>query len=82
MMAKIPRTDSIQELATFWQSHDVTNFEDELEEVPGPVFQRAHVVGVPLTGDEHQAVKDAATDRGIDEATLIHEWVKERLHHR
>ena len=82
MMAKIPRTDSIQELAAFWQSHDVTDFEDELEEVPGPVFHRAHVVGVPLTGDEHQAVKDAATDRGIDEVTLIHEWVKERLHHR
>ena len=82
MMAKIPRTDSIEELATFWQTHDVTEFEDELEEAPGPVFERAHVVGVPLTGVEHQAVKDAAADHGIDEATLIHEWVKERLHRR
>ena len=81
MMPKIPKTDSIQELATFWQRHDVTDFEDELEEVPGPVFQRAHVVGVPLTADEHQAVRDAAASRGIDEAALIHEWVKERLHH-
>jgi hypothetical protein len=81
MMAKMPKTDSIQELAEFWQRHDVTDFEDELEEVPGPVFQRAHVVGVPLTGDEHQAVRDAAASRGIDEAALIHEWVKERLRH-
>ena len=80
-MRDIPRTDSLQELATFWQRHDVTDFEDELEEVPGPVFQRVHVVGVPLTGDEHQAVRDAAASRGIDEAALIHEWVKERLHH-
>ena len=80
MMPQIPKTDSIQELATFWQHHDVTDFEDELEEVAGPVFQRAHVVGVPLTGDEHQAVRDAAVSRGIDEAALIHEWVKERLH--
>ena len=75
----MPKTDSIQELATFWQRHDVTDFENELEEVPGPVFQRAHVVGVPLTGDEHQAVRHAAASRGIDEAALIHEWVKERL---
>ncbi len=81
MMPKIPKTDSIQELAAFWQRHDVTDFEDELEEVSGPVFQRGHVVGVPLTGAEHQAVRDAAASRGIDEAALIHEWVKERLRH-
>ena len=81
MIPKIPPTDSIQELATFWQCHDVTDFEDGLEEVPRPVFQRAHVVGVPLSGDEHQAVRDAATSRGLDEAALIHEWVKERLRH-
>jgi hypothetical protein len=80
MMAKIPTTDSIQELATFWQSHDVTDFEDELEEVPGPVFRQAHVVGVPLTRDEHQAVRAAAAARGVDDAALIREWVKERLH--
>lgn len=80
MRPKMPKTDSIQALATFWQRHDLTDFEDELEQVPGPVFQRAHVVGVPLTGDEHQAVRDAAASRGIDEAALIHEWVKDRLH--
>jgi len=81
MIPKMPKTDSIQELATFWQHHDLTDFEDELEEVSGPVFQREHIVSVPLTGDEHQAIKDAAASRGIDEAALIHEWVKERLHH-
>ncbi|MGH2362804.1 MAG: CopG family antitoxin [bacterium] len=77
----MPKTDSIQELATFWQRHDITDFEGELEEVPGPVFQRAHVVGVPLTGDEHKAVRQAAASRGLDEAELIREWVKERLRH-
>jgi hypothetical protein len=80
-MAKLPKTDSIHELAEFWQCHDVTDFEDEPEEVSGLLFQRAHVIGVPLTGDEHQAVRDAAASRGIDEAALIHEWVKERLRH-
>ena len=78
-MAKLPTTDSIQELAAFWQRHDVTDFEDELEEVAQPVFQRAHVVGVPLTQAEHQAIRDFAVGRSLDEASLIHEWVKERL---
>ena len=81
MMPKIPTTDSIHELATFWQRYDVTDFEDDLEEASGPVFQRAHVVGVPLSGDEHQAVRSAAASRGLDEAALIHEWIKERLRH-
>ena len=80
MMPKLPTTDSIQKLATFWQCHDVSDFEDDfeddLEEAPRPVLQRAHVVGVPLSGDEYQAVRDAGTSRGFDEAALIHEWVK------
>ena len=80
-MPKIPTTDSIQELATFWQGHDVTDFESDLEEAPRPVFQRTYVVDVPLSGDEHQAVREAAASRGLDEGALIHEWVKERLRH-
>ena len=36
----IPQTDSIQELAHFWDIHDVTDFEDELEEMSEPVFKR------------------------------------------
>jgi hypothetical protein len=80
MTPKIPTTDSIQELATFWQHHDLIDFESELEEVSEPVFRRAHVVGVPLTEDEHRAIRDMAASRGIDESALIREWVKEKLH--
>jgi hypothetical protein len=37
-MGKIPETDSVEELARFWDTHDLTDFEDELEEVSEPVF--------------------------------------------
>jgi hypothetical protein len=82
MTPRIPTTNSIQELATFWQCHDVTDFATELEEVPDRVFRRTHIVGVPLTEDEHQAIRDAAASRGIDEAALIREWVAEKLRHQ
>ena len=36
----IPKADSIQELAHFWDRHDVTDFKDELEEVSEPIFER------------------------------------------
>lgn len=36
--SKLPKTGSIQELAEFWDTHDLTDFEDELEEIAEPVF--------------------------------------------
>ncbi len=33
----LPQTDSIQELAQFWDTHDLTDFEEQLEEVTEPV---------------------------------------------
>ena len=36
---RVPQTDSIQELAHFWDTHDLTDFEDDLEEVTESVFR-------------------------------------------
>jgi hypothetical protein len=32
--------DSIEEIARFWDSHDITELEDQLEEVKEPAFER------------------------------------------
>ena len=79
---KLPSTDSIRELAEFWDTHEVTEFADELEEVAEPVFVRRPSGGVtvPLSGSERDAIRRMAQSRGLDEATLIHEWVQEKLH--
>lgn len=37
---EIPSTDFIEEFARFWDTHDATDFEDEVEEVTEPVFVR------------------------------------------
>jgi hypothetical protein len=36
---RLPQTDSIQELAQFWDAHDLTDFEGELEEITQLVFE-------------------------------------------
>jgi uncharacterized protein len=41
---KLPNTDSIEKLAEFWDTHGLTDFEDELEEVAEPVFVRAPAI--------------------------------------
>ena len=48
----LPQTDSIQELAQFWDTHDLTEFADELEEVLEPVFERETIVEIHLSPKE------------------------------
>ena len=76
---RIPEPEGIQALAQFWDSHDVTDFEDELEEVPAPVFQREAVVTLHLATNEAQAVTDLAKGKGITPDHLILEWIREKL---
>lgn len=76
---KIPQTDSIEELARFWDMHDLTDFEDELEEVTGPVFERQTVVKVHLQPREIGAVREIAKAKGVGSADLIREWVLEKI---
>jgi predicted DNA binding CopG/RHH family protein len=76
---KIPQTDSIEELARFWDTHDLTDFEDELEEVTEPVFERTTLVQVHLQPQEIEAVKAMAVTKGIGSEELIREWILERI---
>ena len=45
---RIPQIDSIQELANFWDTHDLTDFEDDLEEVDESLFEFQTELVVPL----------------------------------
>jgi predicted DNA binding CopG/RHH family protein len=77
--AKLPQTDSIQELAKFWDTHDLTDFENELEEAQPTVFQREEQISVRLQHDEAEALRKMATSQGIPDSELIRQWVIERI---
>jgi predicted DNA binding CopG/RHH family protein len=77
---KIPQFDSIQEMAQFWDTHDLTDFTDELEEVAEPVFERKKAIQVRLEPQEAQAVQQIAQSTGMDSADLIRQWIIEKLH--
>jgi len=80
-MNRIPKIDSIKELARFWDTHDLTNFEEDLEEVEEPVFERGTeaVMRIRLPAAQAEALRGLAKARGMDEADLIEEWVSEKL---
>ena len=80
-MSKIPHTDSIEELAQFWDSHDVTEFEDELEEVEESIFDQGPqaVMRIRLLPGQAEALKRIAESKGVDQADLVREWLSEKL---
>jgi predicted DNA binding CopG/RHH family protein len=79
-MIKIPKTDSIQELTHFWDTHDLTDFEDELEEVSEKVFERQTEIKTQLQSEDMEAIMALAKAKGISYDVLIREWVLERIH--
>jgi predicted DNA binding CopG/RHH family protein len=74
----LPQMDSIKEMAQFWDTHDLTDFEDELEEVQETVFERS-TVWIRFRPDEVEVIKSLARARGISDSNLIREWVLERI---
>ncbi|HEX4964358.1 MAG TPA: CopG family antitoxin [Thermoanaerobaculia bacterium] len=77
----LPKTDSLEELARFWDSHDLTDFEGHLEEVSEPVFEhrRGATMVLRLEPEEVEAVQQVAEARGIEQSDLLREWVLEKL---
>ena len=76
---RLPRTDSIQEHARFWDTHEITDFEDELEEVTEPVFDRRTLIPLDLKAAEAEAVRQMAQAIGVKEGELIRRWIREKL---
>ena len=74
----LPQTDSIEALARFWDTHDLTEFADQVEEVPELIFARkaATVVPIQLQPQEIKAVRRVAQAQGKAEATLLREWIQ------
>lgn len=77
---KFPQSDSIQELAQFWDTHDVTDFEDDLEEATEAVFDRETTVMIHLSSEDAVVVNEIAKAKGLNDAELIREWVVEKVH--
>src|SRR5262245_6962629 len=80
--SKLPKTDSVEKLAEFWDTHDLTDFEDELKVVAEPVFVRGCAIKVPLESHEVEAVQKMAQEKGISREELIRSWVLEKLSRR
>ena len=78
-LKKIPKIDSVQELARFWDTHDLTDFEDELIEMTEPIFRREALIRIRLPQNELKTIKEIAKSKGVKYTELIQQWVSEKV---
>jgi hypothetical protein len=80
-MSNIPHFDSIEALARFWDTHDLTEYEDGIEEVKEPVFdaEAQTVMRIRLLPKQAKALKRRAKAAGVAQADLVREWITEKL---
>ncbi|GAB6273939.1 MAG: CopG family antitoxin [Peptococcaceae bacterium] len=83
-MAKIPKFDSEEEEARYWESHSVTDHLDELVlveeeiEITVPTRKRRPIT-IRIDEDALNAVRIIAEDMRIPYQTLIRSWLVEKL---
>jgi len=81
-MAKLPKFETLDELVAFWDTHDFTDYLDEMEEVdletglPGHTLESLRVrLGEVLI----QQLREIAAKRGLSSGELAWLWLEDRL---
>lgn len=81
--SRIPEFKTYKEEAKFWDTHAITDFEDETEDVD-IVFDldkpRDETLVVRLQKDLKEKLEKIARNRGLNLSTLARMWLIEKLH--
>lgn len=80
--SRIPNFINYSEEAKFWDTHNVTDFEDETEDV-NIVFEldkpRDETLIVRLQKDFKEKLEKTARSKGLNVSTLARMWLMEKL---
>lgn len=82
---KIPKFKTYTEEVKFWNTHDVTDFEDETEDVD-IVFEldkpRDETLIIRLQKEFKNRLEKSARSKGLNVSTLARMWLMEKLQAR
>lgn len=79
---RIPEFSSREEEAEWWDTHDITDYLDDLQPVKVKFarnLSRGHGVNVRLDPTTDWQLRRIADEKGLGPTTLVRMWVKERL---
>jgi hypothetical protein len=80
--SRIPEFDSIEEEAEWWDTHDITDYLDELRPVTlkfAPSSESLYRFTMYVRFDDWKVVERIAGERGRDPKELAAEWIAERV---
>ncbi len=78
--SRIPEFASREEVAEFWDTHDITDYLDELKPVKVKFSDSInHGVIVLFESDTFDKLFEMADERGVFPDVLIHNWVVEGM---
>lgn len=81
--SRIPTFKNRQELATFWDTHDVVDFVDELKPVDLQFDlgkPKEETVMFRLDKGVKQYLASVARKKGLSTSSLLRMWIMERFH--
>jgi predicted DNA binding CopG/RHH family protein len=84
-MADIPKFNSDEEAAEWFDTHDTADYMDSMEEVTDqiPVIRTifpTRPVDVRLRSDYFEAIQKMAEKQGIPYQMLVQQWLMEKVH--
>jgi len=77
----IPEFDTLQDMAQFWDTHEITDFEAQLQEVREPIFDylnRRSLI-IHLAPDQYTILQRLAEQEQQEPGTLIQDVVQHWL---
>ena len=82
-MAKLPPLKTRREARDFWDTHDLTDYLEELEPVRAETFtlpkSEQQIISIRMERRLVQLLKRLATERGLAYSALVRNWILERL---
>ncbi len=78
--SRIPNFSNREEEAEFWDTHDITDYLDELNPVETRVAPNlSEGITIRFDAQTLAEIRSYAQDRGIGPTTLMRMWILERL---
>lgn len=80
---ELPATfETLEEMADFWDTHDVTDFEEFLTPIDASVDEQPrHEYVITLSNSLDTLLQQAQKTEGVSLNTLVNLWVQEKLQH-
>lgn len=78
---KIPEFKSIQEEANFWDTHDITDFLDEIKPIKAVYTpsEKKEVMAIRMAPSLKKQIEEIARGYDISSSSLIRMWIVDRL---